>query len=92
MSRDPFDAQAVSTPLPDGLVRLGPLEARVLGAVQPGRELTVARIAKLADCPQDVAPSVLRRLGKRMLIKPHASRPTGWLGTRHGELNGEHQP
>ena len=71
---------------------LSPLDARVLRAVDPWRERTAARVAKLAGCSEDVASSSLRRLRGWMLIEPDGSRPTGWLRTRHGDLMLEHQP
>jgi hypothetical protein len=78
--------------LPAGVVLLSPLDARVLRAVEALRERTVARIAELAGCPQDVAQSSLRRLRTRMLVEPDGRRPTGWLRTHRGDLFLEHQP
>jgi len=77
---------------PAGVVLLSPLDARVLRAVDPSDIRTVARIAKLAGCGEDVAASSLRRLRRRMLIEPDGSRPTGWLRIHRGDLFLEHQP
>ena len=96
MSCDRFEIQASAGPVregaPGGGAQLSPLDARVLRAVDPLRERTVARIAKLAGCCEDIASSSLRRLRGRMLIEPDGSRPTGWLRTREGDLMLEHQP
>ena len=96
MDHDPLqlDLSAALTParLPAGVVLLSPLDRRVLRATDPRYELTVAQVAKLADCAQDVVASALRRLSRRMLIEPDGSRPTGWLRTHRGELFLEHQP
>ena len=94
MNRDPLqiDGQATCAQLPPGVVQLSPLDARVLRAVDPTRERTVARIAELAGCPEELVASSLKRLRKRMLIEPDGSRPTGWLRTHHGDLTLEHQP
>ena len=78
--------------LPAGVVLLSPVDARVLRAVDPSYIRTVARIAKLAGCADDVAASSLKRLRRRMLTEPDGCRPTGWLRTRHGDLMLEHQP
>ena len=75
-----------------GGVQLSPVDARVLRAVDPSVERTVARVAKLAGCAEDIAASSLKRLRGRMLIEPDGSRPTGWLRTREGDLMLEHQP
>ena len=71
---------------------LSPLDARVLRATDPSRERTVARVAQLADCSEDLAQSSLRRLRGRMLVEVDGSRPTGWLRAREGDLVLEHQP
>lgn len=71
---------------------LSPVDARVLRATDPGRERTVARVAQLAGCSEDVAHSCLRRLRGRMLVEPDGGRPTGWLRTRDAEVVLEHQP
>jgi hypothetical protein len=78
--------------LPAGVVLLSALDARVLRAVDPSYIRTLARIAKLAGCAEDLAASALKRLRRRMLIEPDGSRPTGWLRTHRGELFLEHQP
>jgi hypothetical protein len=87
-----ISASVAREALPAGVVLLSPLDARVLRAVEPMRERTVVRIARLAGCPHDLAASSLRRLRRRMLIEPDGSRPTGWLRTRRGDLFLEHQP
>lgn len=96
MEHDPLelDLSAALAPaqLPAGVVLLSPLDARVLRAVDPFDIRTLARIAKLADCAEDLAASALKRLRRRMLIEPDGSRPTGWLRTHRGELFLEHQP
>jgi hypothetical protein len=71
---------------------LGPLDARVLRATDPFRERTAERVARLADCSEDLAGSSLRRLRGRMLVEPDGCRPTGWLRTRVGDVALEHQP
>jgi hypothetical protein len=71
---------------------LSPLDARVLRATDPFRERTVGRVARLADCSEDLAGSSLRRLRGRMLVEPDGCRPTGWLRTREGDVALEHQP
>lgn len=71
---------------------LSPLDARVLRATDPLRERTVERVARLADCSEDLARSSLRRLRGRMLVEPDGGRPTGWLRTHYGDVALEHQP
>jgi hypothetical protein len=71
---------------------LSPLDVRVLRATDPLRERTVARVAQLAGCSEDVAHSCLRRLRGRMLVEVDGCRPTGWLRARDGDLVLEHQP
>ena len=96
MDHDPLelDLSAALTPvsLPAGVVLLSPLDARVLRAVDPSYIRTVARIATLADCGEDVAASSLRRLRVRMLVEDDGCRPMRWLRTHRGELFLEHQP
>ena len=96
MDHDPLqiDISAALTPaqLPAGVVLLSALDARVLRAVDTSHIRTVARIAELAGCAEDLAACSLKRLRRRMLIEPDGSRPTGWLRTRHGDLVLEHQP
>jgi hypothetical protein len=96
MDHDPLeiDLSAALAPaqLPDGVVQLSPIDARVLRAVDPSYIRTLARIAKLADCAEDLAASALKRLRRRLLIEPDGSRPTGWLRTHRGGLFLEHQP
>jgi hypothetical protein len=96
MDHDPLeiDLSAALTPAqwPAGVVLLSPIDARVLRAVDPSYIRTLARIAKLADCAEDLAASALKRLRRRLLIEPDGSRPTGWLRTHRGELFLEHQP
>jgi hypothetical protein len=96
MDHDPFELDLTTTltpaQLPAGVVRLSPLDARVLRTVDPSYIRTVARIAKLADCGEDLAASALKRLRRRMLVEDDGRRPMGWLRTHHGELFLEHQP
>jgi hypothetical protein len=95
MDHDPLEldlsAELTPTQLPDGVVLLSPLDARVLRAVDPSYLRTVARIAKHAGCAEDLAASAIKRLRRRLLIEPDGSRPTGWLRTHRGELFLEHQ-
>ena len=74
------------------MVLLSPLDVRVLRAVDPSYIRTVAHIAKLADCGEDLAASALKRLRQRMLVADDGYRPMGWLRTHRGELFLEHQP
>jgi hypothetical protein len=67
------------------------LEVRVLRATDPLRERTVARVAGLVGCEEDVAASCLRRLRGRMLVEVDGCRPTGWLRTHRGDVVLEHQ-
>jgi hypothetical protein len=94
MDHDPLEISAALSPaqLPAGVVLLSPLDARVLRAVDSSYIRTVAGIAKLAGCAEDLTASSLKRLRRRMLIEPDGSRPTGWLRTHRGELFLEHQP
>ena len=71
---------------------VGALDARVLGATDPFRERTSARVAGIVGCSEDVAASCLRRLRGRMLVEVDGCRPTGWLRTHRGDLVLEHQP
>lgn len=71
---------------------LSPLDARVLRATDPLRERTVGRVARLADCSEDLARSSLRRLRGRVLVEPDGGRPTGWLRTHHGDVGLERRP
>ena len=71
---------------------LGPLDARVLRAVDPFYIRSGERVAKLAGCGEDVARSALKRLRARMLVEDDGCRPMGWLRTHRGELFLEHQP
>jgi hypothetical protein len=75
-----------------GFLSLSPLDARVLRATDAFYVRTAERVARLADCSEDVASSCLRRLRGRMLVEPDGSRPTGWLRTRDGDLALEHHP
>lgn len=77
---------------PVGGARLSPLDARVLRAVDASYIRSVAGVAKLAGCAEDVAASSLRRLRVRMLVEDDGCRPTGWLRTDRGDLMLEHQP
>jgi hypothetical protein len=96
MDHDPveIDISAAPTPerLPNGVVLLSPLDARVLRAADPSYIRSVARVAKLAGCGEDLAASALRRLRVRMLVEDDGRRPMGWLRTHRGELFLEHQP
>lgn len=74
------------------LLTLSPWDARVLRATDPFRERTVGRVARLADCSEDLAGGSLRRLRGRMLVEPDSCRLTGWLRTREGNVALEHQP
>ncbi len=68
------------------------LDARVLRATDPSRERTVARVAGIVGCSEDVAGSCLRRLRGRMLVEVDGCRPTGWLRTHRGDVALEHTP
>ncbi len=68
------------------------LDARVLRATDPLRVRSVARVAGLADCSEEVALSCLRRLRGQMLVVVDGCRPAGWLRTCHGDLVLEHTP
>jgi hypothetical protein len=96
MDHDPLelDRSASLTPaqLPAGVVLLSALDARVLRAVDPCYIRTLARIAELAGCGEDLAASALKRLHRRMLVEDDGCRPMGWLRTHRGELFLEHQP
>ena len=71
---------------------LSPLDVRVLRATDPLQVRQVERVARMADCSEDVARSSLRRLRGRMLVEPDGSRPSRWLRTRDGDVALEHQP
>lgn len=90
----PIGISTALTPaqLPAGVVLLGPLDVRVLRAVDPFDIRSVERVAKLAGCGEDVARSALKRLRRRMLVEDDGCRPMGWLRTHRGELFLEHQP
>jgi hypothetical protein len=74
------------------LLRLCPLDARVLRATDPFRERTAERIAGAVGCSEDVAASCLRRLRGQMLVEVDGCRPSGWLRTHRGDVALEHQP
>lgn len=71
---------------------LSPLDVRVLRATDAFHVRTVERVARLADCSEDVARSSLRRMRGWMLVEPDGSRPSRWLRTRDGDVALEHQP
>jgi hypothetical protein len=75
-----------------GFLSLSPLDARVLRATDALHVRTAERVARLADCSEDVACSCLRRLRVRMLVEVDGCRPTGWLRTHRGDVALEHQP
>lgn len=65
---------------------LSAADARVLRATDPFRERSVARVAELAGCGEDVAASCLRRLRGALLVEPDGCRPAGWLRTHRGDV------
>jgi hypothetical protein len=71
---------------------LSRLDVRVLRATDAFDVRTVERVARLADCSEDVARSSLRRMRGQMLVEPDGSRPSRWLRTRDGDVALEHQP
>jgi hypothetical protein len=71
---------------------LSSLDARVLRATDPLLVCSVARVASLAGCGEDVARSSLRRLRRWMLVEADRSRPARWRRTVYGDVALEHEP